>query len=638
MQDFPPQVTDPGAPSAQATGRRWRTRTFVDPDTRSPSRFLFWLLRQQPLVLIICSLSSMLEWLPGAVGPYVVGKVVDEGVVPKDLEAVMSYSLIMLGLALIGIFAGLLNHTFTVRAWLIGMYGPMKMITRKAAQLGHVLPQRTPTGEVLSVSASDSDEFGELTEIVSRACGAVISYLVIAGLVLSTSPKLGLVVLVAAPLVVLLATPLLRPLQRREEIERSLSSELTSMATDIVAGLRILRGIGGEQTFSRNYDGQSQRTRFAGVSAGGWQAAVEATGVLFSGLFLVALTWLGARQVVIGALSVGELISFFGYAVFMVWPIQTMFELAHKWVRSLVSAGKTIAVVELQPPWQRPQIALTLSGHQPLHDQVSGFTARPGQLTVIVSSVPDDSAALADRLGRYLPADTEPVSAAEVDGLKGRVARRTRARQRADRERLAARDHALADRRWGVTLGDVDLADAELAEVRRTIVVSDASSQLFSGTLQEAIDPHGRLTVEQAEAVLHAAAAEDVFDGLPDGWQGMIDERGRGLSGGQRQRVVLARVLALDPEILIMVEPTSAVDAHTEARIAERLSDYRRGRTTIITTVSPLILHHADQVALMRDRRIIAYGTHEELLRENASYRRAVVRSMEETEEVGSND
>ena len=145
-------------------------------------------------------------------------------------------------------------------------------------------------------------------------------------------------VLVTAPLVVLFAMPLLRPLQRREEIERTRTSDLTSMATDIVAGLRILRGIGGEQTFSRNYTGQSQHTRRAAVSAGVWQGAVDATSVLFSGLFLVVLTWLGAREVVARELSVGQLISFFGYAIFMVWPIQTFFELAQKWVRSIVSA------------------------------------------------------------------------------------------------------------------------------------------------------------------------------------------------------------------------------------------------------------------------------------------------------------
>jgi len=124
-----------------------------------------------------------------------------------------------------------------------------------------------------------------------------------------------------------------------------------------------------------------------------------------------------------------------------------------------------------------------------------------------------------------------------------------------------------------------------------------------------------------------------VFTGSHGGWQGRIDERGRGLSGGQRQRVVLARVLGLDPQILILVEPTSAVDAHTEALIAERLVAHRRGKTTIVTTVSPLLLHHADQVAFLFNNRIAAYGTHEELLRTNPDYRRTVARALDEPAE-----
>jgi ABC-type multidrug transport system fused ATPase/permease subunit len=511
----------------------------------------------------------------------------------------------------------------------------MKLVTRKATQMGHVLPQRSPTGEVLSVSASDSDEFGALTEIVSRFVGALIAYLVIAGLVLSTSVKLGIVVLLTAPLIVLFAMPLLRPLQRREEIDRSRTSDLTSLATDIVGGLRILRGIGGERTFARNYAAQSQYTRQAAVSAGVWQAAVEATGVLFSGLFLVALTWLGAGEVVAGDLSVGQLISFFGYAIFMVWPIQTFFELAQKWVRSVVSARKTVAVLDQQPPWQPPRQPLTLPDNAVLHDQESGFVAEPGEFTIIVSALPDDSAALADRLGRYLPADHEPVSLDATDGLKGRAARQRRKQQRAERARLAQRDQQLAGQKWGVSLGTVDLADVGIDQVRERIVVSDTASQVFAGTLQSAIDPHGRLSLAEAETMLRVAAAEDVFAGSHGGWQGRIDERGRGLSGGQRQRVVLARVLGLDSQILILVDPTSAVDAHTEALIAERLVAHRRGKTTIVATVSPLLLHHADRVAFLVNQRIVASGTHEELLQTNPSYRRTVARSLDEAPAPG---
>ena len=373
MQDFPPQVSAYGSPastllpgpSGGPLRRRLPARDFSQPNTGSPARFLGWLLWQQFPLLALSALTAVLEWLPGSVGPYVVGKIVDDGITARDLDAVVRLSLVMLGLVLIGVGAGVANHTLVVRSWLIGMYGPMKLVAQKAAEMGHVLPQRTPTGEVLSVAASDTDEFGAMTEVASRFVGALAAYLVIVSLVLSTSFRLGLVVLVAAPMVVLLAVPLLKPLQRREEVERTRSSALTSLATDIVAGLRILRGIGGEQTFARNYAVKSQQTRSAGVSAGVWQAAVDSTSVLASGLFLVILTWLGAREVIAGQLTVGQLISFFGYAVFMVWPIQTFYEVAQKWVRCLVSARKTIAVLDQHPPWRERSDPLPLPSPRP---------------------------------------------------------------------------------------------------------------------------------------------------------------------------------------------------------------------------------------------------------------------------------
>ena len=121
---------------------------------------------------------------------------------------------------------------------------------------------------------------------------------------------------------------------------------------------------------------------------------------------------------------------------------------------------------------------------------------------------------------------------------------------------------------------------------------------------------------------------------MPDGWQGEVEERGRGLSGGQRQRVVLARALLVDPPVLVLVEPTSAVDAHTEARIAERVLEQRRGRTTLVTTVSPLWLRHVDEIALISDGQVVVTGTHEQLLATSAAYRDVVVRGMDELTEA----
>ena len=625
MQDFPPRIATFFSGSDDAPTPA--------PDTRSPAAFLRWMLRQQWQVIALSTLSCLLWLMPLTFGPYIFGRAVDEGILGGSRSALLSWSGVMLAVVVVAGIFGVVFHTLVVRSWLISLYGTTQMVTRKIAQMGHVLPRRSPTGEVLSVASSDSDEFGALTEILARAVAQFISYLTVAAIVLSMSWQLGVVVLGAAPVLLGAALPLLRPLHRRQQVERSRNSELTSMATDIVAGLRILRGIGGEETFGRNYADQSQLARRAGVSSGIWQAAVEAVGVLFSGVFLVSLVWLGTRQVDAGELSVGQLVSFLGYGLFMVGPIRTFFELAQKSTRALVSARRAMAIFEQRPPWREPDEPQPLDGRAEIVDDLSGFTAHPGQLTVVVSAVPEQSSALADRLGRYLPPDTDPVGEDDGDALKGRAARQARADRERRRERIAARDEAAATREWGVRLGGVDLSAARLDDVRRQVLVSDTGSSLFAGTLQDAIDPHGRLTREQAETALRVANAEDVYDALPEGWQGQLDERGRGLSGGQRQRVVLARALAVDAPILVLVEPTSAVDAHTEARIAERVTQLRRGRTTVVCTVSPLWLHHADRIVLLRDGLVAAEGEHSHLLEHDAAYRDVVVRSLDDVDE-----
>lgn len=623
MQDYPPRTATFFSGSDAAPS--------PDPDTRTPAAFLRWVLGQQKALIALSSLCYALWFLPMTLGPWIFGRAVDDGIVGGSTAALLGWAALLLGVVVIGAVFGIVSHTLVVRTWLVGLYGALEMVTRKVVQMGHVLPRRSPTGEVLSVASSDSDEFGALTEILARTVGQLVSYLTVAFIVLTMSWQLGLLTLVAAPVLVGAALPLLRPLHRRQQLERSRTSDLTSLATDIVAGLRILRGIGGEQTFGANYDRQSQSAKQAGVAAGIWQAVVEAVGVLLSGIFLVALVWLGTRQVEAGALTVGQLITFLGYGLFMVGPIRTFFEFAQKGVRSLVSARKAIAIFEQRPPWRDPADPVALDGTAALHDAASGLTVQPGILTVVVSAVPEQSSALADRLGRYLPADTEPVPEDGEDGARGRAARRARAEKARERARIAALDEERAGRDWGVTLGGVDLARADLGDVRRQVLVSDTGSQLFAGTLQDAVDPHGRLTREQAEHALRVANAEDVYDALPEGWQGQLDERGRGLSGGQRQRVVLARAIAADPPVLVLVEPTSAVDAHTEARIAERVAETRRGRTTVVTTVSPLWLHHADRVVLLHDGTVVAEGRHADLLDED-DYRRVVARALDEEE------
>ena len=177
-----------------------------------------------------------------------------------------------------------------------------------------------------------------------------------------------------------------------------------------------------------------------------------------------------------------------------------------------------------------------------------------------------------------------------------------------------------------VRLGETALARLPLEVVRRRIVVSEQDPVLFSGDLRRQLDPWARADDETILEALEVANAHDVLDALPEGLDAEVDERARSFSGGQRQRLALARALLADAETLVLVEPTSAVDAHTEARIARSLRSARTGRTTVIATTSPLVLDQADRVVLVEDGVVSAVGTHRELLRASPDYRDTVTR------------
>lgn len=606
--DFPPAIT--------ADSR---------PDVTSPSRFLFWLIRSYGWVVPAMTLSAATWLIPAAFTPWLLGRAIDTGI-EHGIAGALGWVLGLLGVIVIGVMGGIAFHTFAVRMWLLGIYGIQRRVSRQSVHLGHVLNRRVPTGEVLSVSSSDSDQFGATIESFGHAIAAAISFLLASVLMLTTSPTLGIVVLVAVPLLVAASTPVLRPLTRAQEAERTESSSLTSLATDIATGLRILRGVGGERTFAANYERQSQKVRRLGVRLGTWQAVVEAISILLSGLLLVALVYLGSMRLLEGTLSVGELISFFGYAVFLISPMQTFFDFAQKWVQGLVAASKTMALLGADVPWA--PASQTLGDAPVLHDEASGVSVRPGRMLGVVSADPDASAALADRLGRYLP---EAVSeTADDEDLSGRAKRHARRERLADRRRRAEEDAEAAARPWGVTADGVDYSVLDIEDLRERVVVSHTGAMLFAGTLQSAVDPWATHSRTDAEQALRVASAEDIYASLPEGWQGRIDEKGRGLSGGQRQRLILARSLLLDPDVLVLVEPTSAVDAHTEARISERLAAHRAGRTTVVVTASPLLLRRCDEIAVLVDGREVARGTHDEL-HDNPDYRGVIARGMEDS-------
>ncbi len=557
-------------------------------DHRSAGRLLWWLAKGQWHTLVMGMLFGIAWMSTQAVMPAVIGQAIDKGVTAKDTTELVKFAGLMLLIGLAQAAAGVMRHRFAVTNWLTAAYRTVQLIGRQAVQLGGTLPRKVSTGEVIAIGTTDLSHLGNLMDVTARFVGAVVSFVLVAVILLQTSVTLGVVVLVGVPLLVLLVGPLLGPLQRRSTHQRELMGRLSNTASDIVGGLRVLGGIGGEQVFHDRYRRESQMTRRAGVQVARLQSVLEALQVLLPGVFVVIVVWLGARYAVEGRITAGELVAFYGYSAFLMIPLRTATEYADKLIRARVSATRVCRVLALTSDHLDPaEPAPSPPLGSELVDLRSGLRVRPGTMVAVVSEQPDESAGLADRLG---------MSAPDVDDE--------------------------------VRLGGVPLGALRREEVRRRIVVSDPGSQLFSGRLGDRLDLTGIGDVSRA---LATTSSTDIMESLPDGLDTMVAERGRTFSGGQRQRLVLTRVLTLDPEILVLVEPTSAVDAHTEARIAARLRNQRAGRTTVVTTTSPLMLDAMDEVAFLRHGRVVATGPHQELLDTQPSYRRVVIRENEVT-------
>jgi ABC-type multidrug transport system fused ATPase/permease subunit len=181
-----------------------------------------------------------------------------------------------------------------------------------------------------------------------------------------------------------------------------------------------------------------------------------------------------------------------------------------------------------------------------------------------------------------------------------------------------------------VELDGVPLTRLDPAGLRAAVLVAAHDAALFEGSLAENVTPEeGSPGADddplRTQHAMAAARADEVADSLPHGTATGVGEGGRSLSGGQRQRVLLARALRADAPVLVVHDPTTAVDTVTEARIADGLRAFRRGRTTIVVTNSPALLAVTDHVILLDAGRVGAEGTHADLVRTDATYRTAVL-------------
>ncbi|MDN4597876.1 ABC transporter ATP-binding protein [Leifsonia virtsii] len=579
----------------------------------SVPRFLLWQAARQPATLTGGVVFGVIWMLCQAVWPYLLGRAVDEGV-SGDSARLWVWCGALLGVAVVQAVTGMLRHRMAVSNWLRSSLGVARLIGYHSAETGPAITATTSSGEIVATVSTDSLRLGAMYEVSARLCGGVVAFVVVSIIMLNASLPLGLAVVIGVPAVAALLALLLRPLRSRQAVWREESGGLTTLGADTVVGLRVLRGIGGEQEFVERYARQSQRVRAAGVGVAKTQSWLDGLQVLLPGAFLVFIVWFGAHLAIDGSITPGQLTAFYGYATFLVLPLRTAVEAAQTFTAGVVSARRVLSVLRTQPAARdTEEVAEAPAWGSAIEDLASGVVIHPGRFTAIVDADPDEAAGIATRLGRF--------------------------------------DDAV-HREAPVLWGGVDHTRVPVRQVRERIVVNDANPHLFGGRLLDGLDTlpvrddeytdtsTGRL--RRVSAALDTAAATETVDALPEGVHESVAERGRTFSGGQRQRLSLARALLTDAEVLVLIEPTSAVDAHTESQIAERLRQARDGRTTVVVTASPLLLDRMDTVAVVRKGRVVGTGTHQSLLRQEDDlgdlYRAIVSRTISAAEPADGED
>ncbi|MEU4761736.1 ABC transporter ATP-binding protein [Actinosynnema sp. NPDC023794] len=433
------------------------------------------------------------------------------------------------------------------------------------------------SGELANIATSDAQRVGQVNLALPIAFSAVIGVLVGAVALLRVSWVLGLLVLVAAPVLLGLAHVLGKPLERRSDAEQDRAALASGVAADLVAGLRALKGIGAEATAARRYRVTSRSSMEAAIRAAGSRAWLDGSMLAVTGVFLAIVALVGGHLAASGTITVGQLVAAVGLAQFLLWPLSIF-----SWVNGLLAQGRASAarVAEVLaapldvPPGSSP-LPTPVAGRVELTDVVSGslrgvsLTASPGELLGVVARDPADAVSLLAVLAR------------EVDPSGGTVA-----------------------------LDGVPLSTVESSALRAAVLVAAHDADLFEGSVRDNVAAGG---VRLHEA-LDAARVDDVARALPDGLDTVISARGRSLSGGQRQRVALARALAAAPPVLVVHDPTTAVDAVTEVSLAAGIKRVRAGSTTIVVATSPALLAAADRVVFMADGAVVSSGAHADLV------------------------
>jgi len=447
------------------------------------------------------------------------------------------------------------------------------------------------SGEILTIATEDADQTADIIEVVPLLISSLVAVVVAAVALGLADLRLGLLVIVGTVAILSVLSVMSRRIGASTQEQQARVARAGAKVADLIIGLRPLHGFGGNHAAFRSYRKVSTEAKHQAITVAKVNGVYAGTALALNAVLAAAVTLTAGWLAFGGEITIGELVMAVGLAQFIMEPLKLFSEMP-KYVMIARASAERMALVLTAPPVTTPGPEHPSEGGSLEIDCVRYGTLRDvkfqvpaGEFVAIAVYQPRSAADLASVLAVNVPPEA-------YEGA--------------------------------VRVGGQELGDLSVEAVREHMLVNPYDGEIFAGTLRTNIDPSGtsRTVPEAVEASLLTDVVALHREGLDHG----VRDRGANLSGGQRQRLSLARALAADTDVLVLHDPTTAVDAVTEQLIARNIAKLRRGRTTVVLTSSPALLDAADRVLVLDDGVITAEDTHRNLLAKDETYCSAVAR------------
>lgn len=542
--------------------------------------------------IISLSLVAVINLVPPMIMGYIVDKIARQNLAGQELLLQLTY-LVLAALAMYGL-------RYVWRMYIIGTSYRLGQIMRQRlfehfTKMSPSFYQDHRTGDLMAHATNDINALTRLAGggVMSAVDASITALVTLLTMFFSISWQMTLVATLPLPLMSLATKRLGKKMHESFKHANEAFSELNNSVQESVSGVKVTKSFGYQDEELASFQAINQETFEKNMTAMKYDVLFDPLVLLFVGATYVLTLLVGSLMVQQGQVTIGNLVTFITYLDMLVWPLMAVGFLFNMIQRGKVSYGRIQALLEQTSDVVENANALATVSNDRLTYAIDSFSY-------------DQQETLSDIHFSLEKGQTLGLVGQTGSGKTSLI-------------KLLLREHDLT--MGEIRLGERNIKDYSLTALRSLIGYVPQDQFLFAMSIIDNIRfANPNLTKEQVAEVTKLTQVYNDIVAMPDGFDTLVGEKGVSLSGGQKQRVAMSRAMILDPDILILDDSLSAVDAKTEHAIIDNLKTTRAGKTTIISAHRLSAVVHADLILVMQDGRIIERGRHEDLLAQNGWY------------------